>query len=90
MEDNKATTTDRKILVEDMPLASLGMPVIQKTATKKRIRRIAEPHIRSHKVYGYIYYYYVRGEDQEIYLGSADSILKAVTGRGKYSHYKGN
>ena len=83
MEDNKANIPGAVKLVEDMPLTSLGMPAPKPTLTKKRIRRIAEPHIRSHKVYGYIYYYYVRGEDQEIYLGSADSILKAVTGRGK-------
>lgn len=38
----------------------------------------AAPHIRKHEVKGRVYYCYVRGTDREIYLGSADIILKAV------------
>jgi hypothetical protein len=83
MENIKANIQDPGNLVEDMPVVSLDIQVPKKNSTKKRIRRIAEPHIRSHQVNGYLYYYYVRGEDREIYLGSADTILKAVTGRGK-------
>lgn len=44
----------------------------------KKIRRIAEPHINRRRVKGRYYYYYCRGTDQEIYLGTADNILRAV------------
>lgn len=46
--------------------------------TKKRIRRIADPHVRAHKVKGRNYYYFCRGTDPEIYLGTAEAILLAV------------
>lgn len=43
-----------------------------------RITRWAEPRLKTRKVKGNIYYYYCRGIDPEIYLGTADSILRAV------------
>lgn len=41
-------------------------------------RRLAEPRLKARKVKGYTYYTYCRGTDQEIYLGTAQMILKAV------------
>ena len=81
MTISKAKNIDIEKLVEDIPLSSLDVTVPKIPPTKKRayrIRRIAEPHIRGHKVKGRTYYTYCRGTDQEIYLGSANAILKAV------------
>ena len=50
---------------------------------KPRIRYVAEPHIRSHKIKGKLYYYYCHGTDREIYLGTADAILQAKIATGK-------
>lgn len=47
------------------------------------IKRMADPHLSSHKIKGVLYYTYRRGVDKEIYLGTADAILVAVmTARG--------
>lgn len=43
-----------------------------------QIKRFAEPHIEHKKNKGKLYYYYRRGTDRKIYLGTADDILKAV------------
>ena len=84
MEDSKATILKPIKLVEDAPLVSYEIPVPAATSTKKRIRRIADPHIRHKTIKGRNYYYYCRGEDREIYLGTADSVLAAVmTAKGK-------
>ena len=48
--------------------------------SKRLTNRLAEPHIRAHEVKGKRYYYYVRGTDREIYLGTANAILEAVKG----------
>jgi hypothetical protein len=82
MEKSEAITKVPEKLVENMPLASLDILAPKTSSTKKRIRRITDPYIRRKMVNGYPYYYFVRGE-REIYLGSAVSILKAITGRGK-------
>jgi ribosomal protein S20 len=79
---SKAKDTTPGKLVNNIPLVSLDIPVLQKPSTKKRIRRIAEPHIRGHQVKGRVYYTYCRGTDREVYLGDADAILKAVKSRG--------
>lgn len=47
-------------------------------AKSTRLIRIAEPHIRHHKVNGKLFYYYCRGIDPEEYLGTADFIRDAV------------
>lgn len=70
-------------LVNNDPLSLRNIIMAEKPPTKKRIRRIAEPHLRPHTVKGRTYYTYCRGTDREIYLGSADAILKAVKGNGK-------
>lgn len=44
-------------------------------STKSRGRPLAVAHLRPHTSNGKIYYYYCRGRDPEIYLGSADTIL---------------
>lgn len=82
MTEIKAKNEDLEKLVKDMPLASLDMPLSEMNPTKKRaykVRRLAEPHLREHRVKGKVYYTYCRGTDKEIYLGSAESILKVVT-----------
>lgn len=45
--------------------------------TNGSIRRIPEPRLEAHRSRGNLYYHYCRGSFRE-YLGSADSILKAV------------
>lgn len=50
----------------------------KKVQQQTRLIRIADPYIRAHKKDGRNYYYYCRGIDPEIYLGTADSILRAV------------
>jgi hypothetical protein len=45
MTNSKAESVDLEKLVKDIPLVSLDVPVPKKPLTKKRIRRIAEPHI---------------------------------------------
>jgi len=52
---------DLEELVEDIPTVSFDVSVSEAPPTKKRayrIRRIAEPHIRGHKVKGRTYYTY--------------------------------
>lgn len=80
MITGKAETGDLEKLVEDMPLDSLDIPIPKIPPTKKRIRRIALPRVREHKVKGRYFYTYCRGIDREIYLGTADAILRAVKG----------
>ena len=79
----KANNNELKKLVNDIPLFTPDKQVSKKHSTKKRIRRIAEPHIRAHQVKGRQYYSYIRGEDKEIYLGTAESILKAVRNQNR-------
>ena len=69
MTISKGEKAELEMLVEDIPVASLDIDVPKRGLTKKRIRRIAEPHLRAHRVKGRIYYCYVRGTDREIYLG---------------------
>ena len=82
---NKAKEPDLKKLVQDIPLVSLGVRMLKTPRTKKRIRRIAEPHLEGRKQKGHIYYYYRRGIDSPIYLGDAVTILKAVKGHKEYT-----
>jgi hypothetical protein len=63
-------------LVEGAGSASYGGDPQGKRLTKKRVRRIADPHIRKHKVKGKEYYYFCRGIDKEIYLGDAERLLR--------------
>jgi len=74
----KTGKPDIEKLVEEIPLISYDIAVPKTPPTKKRIRRIADPHIRGKKVKGHVYYYYCRGIDKEKYLGDADAILRAV------------
>ena len=77
---NKAKGPDKEKLVQDIPLVSLSVPLPKTPCTKKRIRRIAEPHLEGRKQKGHVYYYYRRGIDPPIYLGDADLILIKVKG----------
>lgn len=61
-------------LVDELSLDRLP----SKGPKRGRLKRVVEPHLRPHKSNGKLYYYYCRGAYQEIYLGDADTILKAV------------
>lgn len=50
------------------------------TKTKKGSKQFAKPYIKARKVKGHTYYYYCHGKEREMYLGTADAILKAVKG----------
>lgn len=76
MDTNNNTTGLNLVQVD--PLGTNDLPVLVKACNKKRIRRIAEPHIESYVSSGQQYYRYRRGTDQPIYLGTAESILAAV------------
>ena len=80
MTMTKAENIELEKLVEDIPPASLDIPIPRTGLTKKRTRKLAAPHLRPHNVRGHVYYYYCRGADKEIYLGDADAILRAVKG----------
>ena len=77
-KDTNKTPVKEK-LVENDVLSIRDMPLKKKSLTKKQLRREVVPHIRHHKVNDSLYYYYIDGARPEIYLGSADFILKAVT-----------
>lgn len=78
MDKTKRETTGGKKLVELAPVSSLRPAPKPKGLTKKRYH--AEPEIRAHVVNGKRYYFYRRGTDKEIYLGSARHILRMVKG----------
>ena len=87
MDGDSRKKSDLIKLVDILGEMSLDLPVIMgrgpaptNQQAQKRITRVTEPHLRPHKVKGKLYYHYCRGTDPEIYLGSADSILKAVKG----------
>lgn len=65
-------------LVDNDPLSVADMKRALKLPTKKRIRRIAEPHLRPVIKNGHEYYHFCHGTAPEIYLGSAEYILEAV------------
>lgn len=80
----KAKNKDTEKLVKNAPADSLKLSDLKIQGNKftnkqARIRRIPEPRIRPHKVKGREYYFYIEG-DNEIYLGSAESILGKVKG----------
>lgn len=81
MTTAKAKENELEKLVEDIPLVSYDIPVPKVPLTKKHSRKTALPMIRAHMVKGTPYYYYCRGTDKEIYLGSAKSILRTVKGK---------
>jgi hypothetical protein len=79
------TTFEREIediekLVEQVPLVNLDVTGLKRRVTKRHARKLAKPHIRAHRVKDSVYYTYCRGADKEVYLGDADSILRAVKG----------
>ena len=78
MGNSKAKMNNTEKLVDVKPPTTPDLTIPKIPRLTKKIRRVAEPHIRGHKVKGRNYYYYVRGTDPEIYLGDADTILRAV------------
>lgn len=69
------TTTEK--LVEKPSRVTYKSTGTRRRSTKKHV---AEPHIRPHTIKGRTYYTYCHGAGPEIYLGTADAILKAVKG----------
>ena len=68
---------DKKLVKNPTPIRhDIPKPVHE--LTKKGSRQAAAPYLRAHRVNGHTYYSYCHGTDKEIYLGSADTILKAV------------
>ena len=80
MSEVEASIGALEKLVNELPAVSFDATVPKRRSTKKRVRKLAGPHIREHCVKGKRYYYYIRGTDKEIYLGDAESILKAMKG----------
>lgn len=77
----EAGKQNNKKLVENTPDTSFEVAINRDEfaeLTNRKLRRMAEPHLRPHKVKGRVYYTYVRGTDKEIYLGDANAILRAV------------
>ena len=82
MTNNRLENINGEKLVKIMPAGeadSLGLNIPLTKKRAYRIRRIALPYIRAHKVKGRTFYTYTRGTDREIYLGTADAILEAVS-----------
>lgn len=75
---NEKTTTE--MLYRNDQDDSLKVPAVEKRRYNKRIRYLADPRInRVRRKRGGNYYIYRRGDDIQIYLGTADFILRAVT-----------
>lgn len=69
-----------KMLSRSGGTTSLDLPPTKKSRVNKRLRYCADPIIhRTKRKRGSTYYTFRRGENQEIYLGTAEFILKAVT-----------
>ena len=81
MAENTSDIAELEKLVNSIPLATRE-PGVEKLASSNkrsyRKRKIAPAHIRAKLIKDRTYYYYCRGIDKEVYLGSADLILKAV------------
>jgi hypothetical protein len=80
MINTRHEKTEEEKLVKQGTSTTLEIPdveEIKKTLTNQRVRRVADPYIRPHRTKNKVYYTHCRG-DKEIYLGSADFILKAV------------
>lgn len=78
MVDTKAKDPAVGLLLQDRVPFSYGTSPHKKGCNKSRVRRIAEPHLEPRRVHGRVYWYYRRGVDPPVYLGTADAILKAV------------
>lgn len=78
MVEIKAKQSGVEEMVQVNPIYSFGLLPRKEPRTKKRIRRIAEPHLEARRVNGKVYYRYRRGIDKPIYLGDADKVLTAV------------
>ena len=81
MENNETTGSNEKKLVQNTPAITLERVKIKaRVARRTKLRG----QIRPHAVNGKIYYSYRRGTDKEIYLGSAENILQAMTRMGEF------
>lgn len=76
MDTNKSI--EQNNFVQERPINSYELEVPKNPCTKKRIRRVADPHIEPYHTGGRLYYRYRCGERRPVHLGSADSILADV------------
>jgi len=65
--------------VDSLKLSGLKILLVKSTAKRTRKRRPPVGRITSHVSKHRKYYYFARGS-REVYLGSAEAILKAVKG----------
>lgn len=80
MEDATNKKEDEKMLSQQGGSVSLAIPSIKGCRDNKQLRYYADPLIhRTKRKRGGVYYTYRQGESTEIYLGTADFILRAVT-----------
>lgn len=70
-DSEKVSQKEDLLSLENLP----ARPYLKKLTNSKW------PYLRPHDVKGRLYYSYCRGSEKEIYLGSADAILKAVKGK---------
>ena len=71
-------------LVQQRPSLSLDVLPVRTDRTNSTLGRPpAAPYLKEHVVKGKSYYSYCHGARKQIYLGSADKILKAVKGSAK-------
>lgn len=90
MDDNTSGKGQDEMLSQRNTLLSLGALGPRRRRDNKQLHYQADPHLQLRRSKrGGPYYTFRRGEDKEIYLGSAEFILKAVTiykrGKGKHA-----
>lgn len=69
-----------KMLSQQDVMSRYNIPTRSRRRDNKHVHYQADPHIQYHKgARGSPFYTYRRGEDKEIYLGTAETILRAVT-----------
>ena len=82
MTNGRLETRKGEKLVQQKPSLSLDMLPVRTDRTNSTLGRPpAAPYLKVHVVKGKNYYSYCHGSRKQIYLGSADKILKAVTGK---------
>ena len=79
MDKSERDKGNDKKLVQKGVSASLKLSGVLPARTNKQSRkRIVRGRIKEHRVKGKNYYTYAKQSEKEIYLGSAEAILKAV------------
>lgn len=79
MKEFEAVNNKKKKLVQNSDPLSLDLILDKGTRTKKQLRRIVLPRLKKHVVNGSNYYTFCQGSEPEIYVGSPELVLRAVT-----------